>query len=97
MRKYHPGVPALIEVGILFLSAIPAYIWLWSAVRGTELLYPVQSLAYVYVLCGTLFIGLRRWKWGQLGLNRHRIDLSLACGTVLIAERLLAQLALGLW
>jgi len=96
MHKVHPGVSALIEGGILFLPAIPAYIWLWPAVRGTALLYPVQTLVYVYVLCGMLFIGLRRWNWGQLGLNRRGIGLSLACGTVLIAERLLAQLALGL-
>jgi len=97
MRKVHPGVSALIEVGILFLPAIPAYIWLWPAVHGTVLLYPVQCLVNVYVLCGTLIIGLRRWKWGHLGLNRRGIPLSLACGTVLITERLLAQLALGLW
>src|SRR3990170_6219639 len=97
MRKFHPEVSALIEVGMLFLPSIPAYIWLWPAVSGTDLLYPVQCLVYVYILCGTLFIGLRRWTWGQLGLNRRGIPLSLACGTVLIAERLLAQLALGLW
>ena len=95
MRSVHPGVSALIEVSVLFLPAIPAYIWLWPAVTGTDLLYPVQSLVYLYVLGGTLFIGLRRWNWGQLGLNRNGIALSLACGAILCLERPLAYLALG--
>ncbi len=95
MRALHPGVSALVEVGILFLPAIPAYIWLWPAVEDTRLLYPVQSLVYIYVLAGTLYIGLRRWNRGQLGLNRRGILPGLACGVVLIAERLLVQPALG--
>jgi membrane protease YdiL (CAAX protease family) len=95
MRFLHPEVSALVEVGVLFLPAIPAYLWLWPAVEGTRLLYPVQSLAYIYVLAGTLYIGLRRWNWGQLGLNRQGVLPGLACGAVLIVERLLAHMALG--
>jgi membrane protease YdiL (CAAX protease family) len=95
MRPLLPGVSALVEVSILFLPAIPAYIWLWPAVEGTRLFYPVQSLVYIYVLAGTLYIGLRRWDWGQLGLNRQGFFLGLICGAVLIVERLLAHLALG--
>jgi membrane protease YdiL (CAAX protease family) len=41
------------------------------------------------VLGGTLIIGLRRWRPGQLGINRGGIGLSLACGAVLLAGRLL--------
>jgi len=95
MRPIHPGVSALIEVGVLFLPAIPAYIWLWPAVEGTRLFYPVQSLVYMYVLAGTFYIGLRRWDCGQLGLNKRGILPGLACGAVLIAERLLVHKALG--
>jgi len=95
MRPLHPGVSALVEVGILFLPAFPAYIWLWPAIEGTSLLYPVQSLVYIYVLTGTLYIGLRRWNWSQLGLNRWGVLPGLACGAVLIAERLLVNLAFG--
>ena len=47
MRKVHPRVSALVEVGILCQPAILAYIWLWPAVSGTALLYPVQCLVYV--------------------------------------------------
>jgi membrane protease YdiL (CAAX protease family) len=65
-------------------------------VSGTEYFDVVQSLVYVYFFCGALFIGLRRWSWSQLGLNRRGIGLSLVCGGVFIAERFLAQLALGL-
>ena len=68
MRTLRPEASALLELGILFLPAIPAYIWLWPNVSETDRLYPVQSLAYVYVLGGALFIGLRRWTWDQLVL-----------------------------
>ena len=95
MRKMRPELSALIELGLLFLPSIPALIWLWPNLGETALFYVVQSLAYLYVFCSVLFIGLRRWTWSQLGLNRLGIGLSLICGAVLIAERLLAPLALG--
>jgi membrane protease YdiL (CAAX protease family) len=70
----------------MFLPAIPAYIWLWPNVHGTAL-WVAQLLVYGYVLAGTLFIGLRRWNWGELGLNRSGFWLSLTCGMVLLAGR----------
>ena len=89
-------ISALLELGILFLPSIPAYIWLWPNLQGDTLTPIVQSLVYVYVLGGVICIGRRRWSWGQLGLNRSGIGLSLVCGVIFIAERGLAQLALGL-
>jgi membrane protease YdiL (CAAX protease family) len=80
---------ALIEVGILFLPGIPAYFWLWPNVENTNWLKPVQVLVYLYFLAGCLVIGRRRWSWDQLGLNRNGIGLSLICGVVLIAGRIL--------
>ena len=87
---------ALIELGILFLPSIPALIWLWPNIDGTAFYYPVQCLVYIYFLGGALFIGLRRWTWEELGLSMGGIVLSLACSTVLLIERFLAPLALGI-
>ena len=96
MRQLRPEASALVELGILFLPAIPAYIWFWPHVSGTAIASVAESLAYLYVFGGALFIGLRRWTWSQLGVNRLGIGLSLICGAVLIAERALAQVVLGL-
>ena len=91
----HPGISALLEIAILFLPSIPAYIWMWPNVENTNLFYPVQSLVYVYVLVGGLFIGLRRWSWHELGFNSRGIILGIVCGAVFVAELFLAHWALG--
>jgi len=91
--RLHPGFSALLEVGLLFLPSIPAYLWMWPYVEGMAA-WIVQCLVYLYVLAGTLFIGRRRWSWGELGLNRQGIGFSLACGAVLIAARLLILLSI---
>jgi membrane protease YdiL (CAAX protease family) len=77
---------ALLEIGILFLPAIPAYLWIWPNLKGaqTDL---VQALVYLYFLVGALWIGLRHWTWDQLGINRKGIGLTLACGLVILAAR----------
>lgn len=87
-QRITPGLGALLEVVILFLPSIPAYLWVWPVVHGTaEWIF--QILVYVYVLAGTLWIGLRRWNLDQLGLNRKGIWLSLACATAILAGRLM--------
>jgi len=91
----HPGISALLEIAILFLPSIPAYIWMWPNVVNTDLFYPVQSLVYVYVLAGGLFIGLRRWSWHELGFNNRGIFLGMVCGSVLVAELILLHIGLG--
>ena len=60
-RRFPRGVQALVEVGILFLPGIPAYIWLWPNLESTDWFMPVQVLVYVYFLAGGLIIG-RRWS-----------------------------------
>src|SRR3974377_1615097 len=92
-RRLPRGVQALIEVGILFLSGIPAYIWLWPNVDNTDWFVPVQVLLYLYFLAGALVIGLRRGNGDQLGLDRQGLGLSLICGAVLIAGRILIMLS----
>jgi membrane protease YdiL (CAAX protease family) len=47
----------------------------------------------VYLIAGALFIGLRRWSWDQLGLNRNGIGFTLACGLVLILGRMIVLMA----
>ncbi len=96
MKKLRPETSALLEIGLLFLPSIPALIWLWPSLEGARLNDLVQSLVYVYFFCGVVVIGRRRWSWDQLGLNRGGIILSLACGSVLVVERLLANIILGL-
>lgn len=93
--KMRPAVSALVEIAILFLPAIPAYLWMWPAVEKAGLFYPVQSLVYVYVLLGGLFIGLRRWSRQALGFNSRGILMGIVCGSVLIAELLLLHISLG--
>jgi membrane protease YdiL (CAAX protease family) len=88
LKSLPPGVAALLEIGLLFLPAIPAYLWLWPNVSGTRQ-WIAQIVTYFYVLGGTLIIGLRRWRPGELGINRSGIGLSLACGAVLLIGRLL--------
>jgi membrane protease YdiL (CAAX protease family) len=87
-RRLHPGAAALLEIGLLFLPAIPAYLWMWPSVSGASERI-AQIVTYFYVLGGTLIIGLRRWRPGELGVNRNGIGLSLACGAILLAGRLL--------
>ncbi len=92
-HRFPRGVWALIEVGLVFLPAIPAYLWLWPNVENTDWLMPAQVLVYLYLLAGCLIIGRRRWNWDQLGLNRNGIGLSLICGAVLIVGRILVTLS----
>jgi len=82
----------MLEVGIMFLPAIPAYLWMWPNVQGTSVLV-AQLVSYAYILAGTLLIGRRRWSWDELGLNRKGLGLSLACGLVLLSGRLLVILS----
>ncbi|GAB4152278.1 MAG: hypothetical protein Fur0021_16850 [Candidatus Promineifilaceae bacterium] len=89
----HPSLAALRELGILFLPGIPAFFWLWPNVAQTPWRTPVQILAYVYMLAGSLWIGLRRWNLAQLGFNRQGLGLSLVCGLVLFIGRTLVILA----
>jgi membrane protease YdiL (CAAX protease family) len=90
----HPSLSALLEVGVMFLPAIPAYLWMWPNLKGVQNDI-VQSVVYVYILVGTLFIGLRRWNWDQLGVNRKGIWLTLGCGLVLLAGRLMIILSIN--
>lgn len=91
LKRFPRGISALIEVGIMFLPAIPAYLWIWPNVTGTTETI-VQSLVYLYVLVGTVTIGRRRWSWGELGINRKGIWLGLGCALVLLLARLLIVL-----
>jgi len=94
--RLSPSLAALAEVALMFLPAIPAYLWLWPNVKGTAWLMPVQVAVYLYFLAGCLFIGLRRWDLGQLGLNRQGIGLSLLCGTAVLIILVLGRLATDL-
>ncbi len=80
---------AMIEVALLFLPSIPAYLWIWPAVAGTPWEFRFQVLVYLYVLGGTLVIGLRRWSLGQLGVVPRGIGLSLASAVALLGGRYL--------
>ncbi len=85
---------ALLEIGILFLPAIPAYLWMWPYVKGTQKDI-AQVITYLYILAGTIFIGPRRWAWSQLGLNMKGIGLTAACGLALLAARLMVILSIN--
>jgi membrane protease YdiL (CAAX protease family) len=90
---HSPSLSALLEIGILFLPALPAYLWAWPNLEGIQLEI-FQSIAYLYILAGTLFIGLRRWSWDQLGFNRRGLWLSFWCGLAVLLARLLIILSI---
>lgn len=95
MRPHHA---ALLELALLFLPALPAYLWLWPNLTGPPETLG-QVLVYGYLLAGALVIGRRRWTWDQLGVNGRGLKLSLACGLALLAGRTLVILAVDwpLW
>lgn len=93
--RSHRSKNDLLEVGIMFLPAIPAYLWVWPNVEGMGF-WIFQSLSYAYVLAGTLYIGLRRWSLCELGLNRNGLRLSLVYGLLIVAGCTLIILAWGI-
>jgi membrane protease YdiL (CAAX protease family) len=86
------GLAALLEVGVMFLPAIPAYLWLWPNVEGTSA-WIANSLADLYAIAGSLFIGLRRWSLDELGVNRKGLWLGLVCGLAIVTGRALIILS----
>jgi membrane protease YdiL (CAAX protease family) len=87
LQRLPPGPSALVEVGLLFLPAIPAYLWLWPNLQGDNA-WIAQALVYVYFLAGAIFIGRRRWSWGELGFNPGGLWLSLGSTLALLLGRL---------
>jgi protein-S-isoprenylcysteine O-methyltransferase Ste14/membrane protease YdiL (CAAX protease family) len=87
-----PGPSAVLELGLLLTPALPAYLWLWPSLSGTSG-WIVQSLVYVYIILGSLFIGLRRWSLVELGLNNKGWGISLAAGLAILAGRTLVILS----
>jgi protein-S-isoprenylcysteine O-methyltransferase Ste14/membrane protease YdiL (CAAX protease family) len=92
LSRLPPGPAALLELGLFFTPALPAYIWLWPNLTGIAE-YIVQSLVYVYAILGSLFIGLRRWSRAELGLNKEGWGISLAAGMAIVAGRTLVILS----
>lgn len=77
----------------MFLPAMPAYLWAWPNLSGGGLEI-FQVIVYFYVLAGTLFIGLRRWTWDQLGVNWKGLGLVIWCGLATLAARLMIILSI---
>jgi protein-S-isoprenylcysteine O-methyltransferase Ste14 len=89
-RRLHPGLAALLETALLFLPAIPAYLFYWPH-ASANLSQAGEIASYVYFAVGTLLIG-RRWSIDRLGLNRQGIWLGLICGFLLVLARTLVIL-----
>lgn len=95
--KRNSHFSALLELGLLFLPAIPAYLWMWPVLEpDTPLTNVVQSLVYVYLLVGAAWIGRRRWGWTELGLARHGLRPSVIGGIGLVGVLVLGRLALDI-
>ena len=77
---------ALIEVVVLFLPGIPALIWFWPEVSERIAEFG-QILVYLYFIVGAFWIGLRRWKFTELGINHEGILFSLGCGALILIGR----------
>lgn len=89
---HSPPLRALLELALLFLPSFPAYLFLWPNVSGTAQTIS-QIVVYFYILAGTLWIGLRRWSWDQLGVNRRGFWLSLICGLFITVGRILVVIS----
>ena len=90
--KLPAGLSALLEVVVMFLPAIPAYLWLWPNVQGAGA-WIANSLSDLYAIAGSLVIGLRRWSLDALGVNRKGLWLGLACGLAIVTGRSLVILS----
>lgn len=84
---------AFVELGLLFLPGIPAYLWIWPNLNDAQT-EVFQVLVYLYILAGTLVTG-RRWRWDELGLNRSGLGLTLVAGLLILAARLLIILSIN--
>ena len=93
-NKLPPGLSALLEVGVMFLPAIPACLWLWPNVAGTSA-WIANSLSDLYAIAGSLVIGLRRWSLDELGVNRKGLWLGLTCGMAIVIGRTLVILSVA--
>ena len=82
------GLRTLIEIGVMFLPAIPAYLWVWPRVSGA-MQWGMQVLAYMYVLGGTWWISLRHWSLRELGFTWQGLGVSLVSGLLIILGRTL--------
>jgi protein-S-isoprenylcysteine O-methyltransferase Ste14/membrane protease YdiL (CAAX protease family) len=92
LRRLPDAPAALLEIALWFLPAIPAYLWVWPNISG-KAEDAFQLVAYAWFLAGALWIGLRRWRPTELGLNTRGLGLSLFYGVILIAGRSLVILA----
>jgi len=90
--KLPRGLSALLEVVVMFLPAIPAYVWLWPNVQGASA-WVANALSDLYAIAGSLVIGLRRWSLDELGVNRKGLWLGLACGLAIVTGRSLVILS----
>ncbi len=86
--RLHPGLSALLETGVMFLPAIPAYLWIWPAISGASE-EAFQVIVYLYCLVGAQWIARRRWSLDELGFNRRGLQLTLGCGLALLLARLM--------
>ncbi|HSQ18279.1 MAG TPA: hypothetical protein VLM83_11305, partial [Anaerolineales bacterium] len=64
IKRLNPSLQSLLEIGLMFLPAIPAYLWVWPNLEGAGL-DVFQTVVYLYVIAGTVWIGRRRWSWEQ--------------------------------
>ena len=86
------SLTTFLELGLLFLPAIPAYIWLWPNISGA-IQWLTQGLVYIYVILGSLVIGLRRWRPDELGFNLQGLWVSLVTGMAIVIGRTLVILS----
>jgi membrane protease YdiL (CAAX protease family) len=87
------GAIVLLQIAILFLPSIPAYLWVWPNIPETNR-WIAESLANCYAIAVSLFVGLRYWNLSQLGINKNGILFSLICGGILITGRALVVCSL---
>jgi len=84
---------ALFEIGVLFLPAIPAYLWVWPNLSGKSL-DVFQIIVYLYILGGTAWIIHRHWSLAQVGVNLRGLAPSLALTALILAGRQLIILSI---
>ena len=96
MRKnYSRSTSTLAWLALLFLPALPAYLWVWPNLYGqAEVAF--QVLVYVYFIIAGLLIGLRFWTPAELGFTWRGFFPAAACGTIVVIGVTLGLVATNL-
>lgn len=96
-KTYSRSISTLAWLALMFLPALPAYLWVWPNISGRAE-DAFQVLVYVYFIVAGLLIGLRFWTPAELGFvfTWRSFLPAAACGTFIVIGTALGLAATNL-